>query len=328
MLRIVNFGSAKGGLTTVGYTIYGVLGNVITARSTTGVVEIGTNTGIYAANVLLPGYDAIILWDTGEATPRYATETYQSAIDAISEQGQQVQKIYNSIKNQGEFFALFMDRLGLLEKNVGLQKVNDVNDKVDRLIQRDNISLTNMEEAFNKAAGNIKTIIPEIKIPDYTSTIINIEDKVASLKSEIEKIPKAHKEYGGNFSALLQQINQMQNLLFSKIDNGNNSIKSDVKSNISSNYSSLVSALSKMNEYFEYTKSVFTKFDSILAKIGDLNNKLTSLDSNDKNIIKEREIITAEIQRLNQFIHLISSSQIFKDFQETNNMLYAFGHKR
>jgi hypothetical protein len=59
--RTAEFGSSRGGLTTVGYTLSGG------SRITAGVAEVGTNTGIYGALVEVPdGFQGSILWDTGE----------------------------------------------------------------------------------------------------------------------------------------------------------------------------------------------------------------------------------------------------------------------
>jgi len=293
MLRVVNFGSAKGGLATVGYTVYGVDGAVIASRSTTGVHEIGTSTGIYAANITVPDYDAIVLWDTGEATPRYSTEDYQHQVTSILETVQPIQKIYNSIKNQGEFFAALMDRMGLLEKNQGLQKVND---KIDALSSREAISMSNIEEAFLKAGNSIKASIPEYPKPEYPkpdfSEITSLFDrKINGLQSEISKLPKSQKDYSVYFKTLSNHLLNISN-------------------------------------YFSEVKTALAKFDSIVSKIDSLGQKLNSLDSNDKEFIRTKNNITDEVKRLTQFIHILSSSNVVKDFQDANNLLMSFGHKR
>jgi hypothetical protein len=324
-LKIVNFGAGKGGLLTVGYTIYGVDGAVVASRSTVGVSEIGTSTGIYAADVIVPDYDAIVLWDTGEATPRYATEDYQHQIQDIINNTGRIQNIFNSIKNINEFLATLMDKLGLIQKNEGLVKVNQT---LDALAKKESLALTDIEEAFSRAAKEIKLTIPETKTQDYSSDITQLKENMALLQNEVNKIPKSQKEYSGNFSALLNQVSQTQNLLLKKIEEGNSTVKTDIKGNINSNQVALTSALNKINAYFDYTKNIFSKFDSILVKISELSSKLASLDTNDKDIISQRKSIADEISRLNQFIHLLSSSQVMKDYQDANNMLYAFGHKR
>jgi hypothetical protein len=288
VLKIVNFGSAKGGLATVGYKVYNPDGSVAYDRSTAGVVEIGTSTGIYSAKVTINDADAIVLWDTGEGTPRYATEDYQSQVGRIEGQTARIEQIWNSLRNQGEFFSTLMDKMGVLEKNEGLKKLDG---KIDSLAQRDTVSLTNIEEAFKNATGNIKLNVPETKIPDYSSVMAGMESKVTSLKSEIDKIPKTQRDYSTYFNNLNKH-------------------------------------LANISDYFASVKVAFTKFDSIISKVESLNTKLDSLDVNDKEFIRTKDKVVAEIQRLNQFVHLLSSSSVVKDFQDANNMLYAFGHKR
>jgi hypothetical protein len=74
-LKSANLGKLKGGLPTVGYTLYDVTGSISQSRTTSGVYELGTTTGIYAVNVDFPNeFKGSILWDSGEASPVYATE--------------------------------------------------------------------------------------------------------------------------------------------------------------------------------------------------------------------------------------------------------------
>jgi len=315
MLRIVNFGSSKGGLATIGYTIYGANGVAIGSRITSGVVEVGTSTGIYAANITMPGYDAIILWDTGEATPRYSTEDYQHQIDAIAEGVELIQKIYNSIRNQGEFFALFMDRLGLIEKNTDFKQIND---KLDGLAKKNTVPLTDMEEAFKKSAKEISLTalapevklppinIPEIKIPDYTNLIGELKNMLLNIRGEIMKVPKTQKEYSGNFSNLISLLNSFEQKISNVVSEKSTEMVREVKS----------------------MRTVFVKFDTLLEKINILHEKLNSLDTNDKEIIKTKQEIMNDIKRLNQFLYDFVSSPYMKEAKDNMNILMAFGHKR
>lgn len=254
-LRVVNFGTSKGGLSTIGYTVYGPEGNVLNARSTSGVVEIGTATGIYAAKITLPDYDAIVLWDTGEATPRYSTEDFQYQLTSIESAVEPIQKIYNSIRNQGDFLATLMDKLGLLQKNEGLQKVNEKLDLITR--KGGELSLTNIAEAFSRAASGVKlpapiVNIPKTNIPDYTPQILELSRKLSAIMDYIIKLQQAQ----------------------------------------------------------ERISSLSVKLEQSISKTG--------LDRN----------VISELKRLNQMLYMLSSSNVVKDFQEANNMIAAFGHKR
>lgn len=71
LLLAVGFGSTKTGLVTVGYQLKNANGTNNGIRVTTGIVEIGS--GYYQAAVSIPdGHIGGILWDTGEALPKYA----------------------------------------------------------------------------------------------------------------------------------------------------------------------------------------------------------------------------------------------------------------
>lgn len=75
LVKNVNFGRSLRGLATVGYTLINSVGGVAAPRTSVGVYEVGTLTGIYAARVTFPtGFHGSILWDTGGADPRYASE--------------------------------------------------------------------------------------------------------------------------------------------------------------------------------------------------------------------------------------------------------------
>lgn len=70
VFKAVDFGPAKGGLSSIGYTLTGG------SRVTIGVAEVGTATGIYGATVTFAdAFSGSILWDTGEgASTVFAAE--------------------------------------------------------------------------------------------------------------------------------------------------------------------------------------------------------------------------------------------------------------
>jgi len=83
LVKSVNFGPGKKNLGTVGFTLINSSGAVAVARSTTGVHEVGSNTGIYAAPITFNNFVGSILWDTGEGSPAYATEQYNAVEENI-----------------------------------------------------------------------------------------------------------------------------------------------------------------------------------------------------------------------------------------------------
>lgn len=73
--KTVSYGTANSGLATVGYKLLSTTGAVILARTTSGVAEIGTGTGIYAVAISFPaGFTGAVVWDTGGGTPLFAAE--------------------------------------------------------------------------------------------------------------------------------------------------------------------------------------------------------------------------------------------------------------
>lgn len=73
------------GSTGVGYTILDVAGDIVSARTTTGVYELASGSGLYAADVTYPdNFNGQIVWDCPSVTGSYgqilsqafATEQY------------------------------------------------------------------------------------------------------------------------------------------------------------------------------------------------------------------------------------------------------------
>ncbi len=85
-VKSANFGKLRGGLSTVGYTLYSSAGAVAAVRSTVGVHELGSSTGIYAALVTFPdNFTGSILWDTGQGGDTvYASEEQNNTDSAAS----------------------------------------------------------------------------------------------------------------------------------------------------------------------------------------------------------------------------------------------------
>lgn len=79
IIRVVNFGKSRSGLSTVGYAILNSVGAVQSARTISGVYELTASSGIYAAFATFPeNFQGSIIWDTGETPGRilYAAEQY------------------------------------------------------------------------------------------------------------------------------------------------------------------------------------------------------------------------------------------------------------
>lgn len=76
--RNVNFGTRRSGMTGstgVGYTIFAADGSIFQARTTTGVYEIMSGSGCYAASMSFPtNFHGNVAWDTGSGS--FAVEQY------------------------------------------------------------------------------------------------------------------------------------------------------------------------------------------------------------------------------------------------------------
>lgn len=81
-LRNCNMGRNRAnatGSTGVGYTLMDISGSIVSARTTTGVYQLESGSGLYAAYVTFPdSFRGQIMWDTGTAfvTKSFATEEY------------------------------------------------------------------------------------------------------------------------------------------------------------------------------------------------------------------------------------------------------------
>lgn len=81
-LRNCNFGRSKSnatGSTGVGYTLLDTSGSIASPRTTSGVYQLTSGSGIYAAYISFPAsFRGQLLWDTGTAfaSASYAAEQY------------------------------------------------------------------------------------------------------------------------------------------------------------------------------------------------------------------------------------------------------------
>ncbi len=84
LLKTVNFGRGKKGLDSVGFSLFDTGGSISGSRSTSGVHEIGTNTGIYGCFVEFSNtFSGSILWDTGETPAAHAVEEYNGLEESV-----------------------------------------------------------------------------------------------------------------------------------------------------------------------------------------------------------------------------------------------------
>lgn len=79
-LRNVNFGKTLADkVGSIGYTLVDSTGSVTSARTTTGVFQTVSGSGLYSANIVFPdGFRGQVVWDSGNALSStvYATEQF------------------------------------------------------------------------------------------------------------------------------------------------------------------------------------------------------------------------------------------------------------
>lgn len=87
LLQNANFGYSRAnvtGSTGVGYRLMDAAGNLVLARTTVGVYQLTSGSGLYAANVTYPNsFNGQIMWDcpaVGVLSASYATENYDFRI--------------------------------------------------------------------------------------------------------------------------------------------------------------------------------------------------------------------------------------------------------
>lgn len=131
--KSVNFGPIKTTLSTVGFTLMNSDKSINQGRTTAGISEISAGTGIYGGNITFPSnFTGYILWDTGDSSPYYAIENFDTRSYQVSNSPQNSQFTYsyfpttpvgmvrNLIGDVGPVFALSDDEItGLLTMTIG-----------------------------------------------------------------------------------------------------------------------------------------------------------------------------------------------------------------
>lgn len=85
IVKTVNFGTNKGGLSAPGYRIVSTSGNLSGSRVASGIGEVISNSGIYSASIhIADNFTGHILWDSGESTPVYASEDIDNQIHTLN----------------------------------------------------------------------------------------------------------------------------------------------------------------------------------------------------------------------------------------------------
>lgn len=308
---LVNFGTRKGGLATVGYTVYKKDGTLSKARSTDGVVEIGTSTGIYTAPIAIEeDSDAIVLWDTGDATILYSTEEYRSQLNTIQGETEHIRLIWNTLRNQGEVWTKLIDDINKLYK-----KMDNLDNVVAGLDKRNMPKKEDFEKSIKAIEKNVtqkvSNLISDIKMPEMPE--IPEFPKIPEPKNympmlrKLESLLSRPKDYTANFKNVLVMLNEIQANLAKNMDD-----KSKV-----------------MREHTIKLQGIFARFEGVMSKISDLKRDMLTLDDNDSKLMDKKKDLEKEIKGVNELIASLTkllSHKFNGELQQNHDITMSFGH--
>jgi DNA-binding transcriptional MerR regulator len=289
-LFVVNFGASKAGLSTIGYTLYNKNNTIKQARATTGIFEVGTSTGIYAVYATIDeGFDGIILWDTGEGTPRYGVEETLSQLNSIQDETDHIRLIWNILRNQADFYATLTDKITELK---GI--INSLGEIIISISKKEGIKIDDIRKALS-----INVSVPDNVMNDIKTTLSSFGNNINNMTNKIDFLPSEQKTTLNN---LVMMMNKAQATLARMFDQKTSGLREQIL---------------KMQD-------IFSRIDGLLSKIDEFQKRTSDINAKSDDIKKMREDIGNEIKLLSM---LISNSQS-KQFEEKNNILMSFGHKR
>jgi len=228
VVQSVNFGSRKGSLSTVGYTLYNADGTTKQARTTTGVSEVLAGKGIYSCNIAFDnGWNGVILWDTGAATPVYASQDYSylqyssAAGGGFSVQGEfldkkekdkflkSIKEIVNAMDGLKKRIDKYSPELAAIKEGISkiddkailikeAQRFDDVVSKVElisaSISDKDRKNIIAIKEVgiiTNRITENVKAIAESMaKNKEVSGQIGTLNESIEALKVENELIGK------------------------------------------------------------------------------------------------------------------------------------------
>lgn len=201
-LKRVNFGLSKTGLTTVGYTIYDDAGNELVARSASGVFEYG-DTGIYAAKISLPERSEFtLIWDTGEASPRYAPDEDTAQLDIIQEETDRIRVIWNTLQNTGEAYAKLADKINKLKAPDNRKDFEDVVKEIKKIV----IPVIPTVDEIKKAL-TVTVKAPDVQVKDYSDKIEKVRELVVALGVSFNRLPREYDSLASSISKIQSAVN-------------------------------------------------------------------------------------------------------------------------
>ena len=269
-LRTVNMGRNRANLSgSIGVRLINSGGSVTTARTNTGIFEVGS--GIYGANLSFPeNWNGIILWDDGKAPALYASDVYHSR-----EYGSAPSYVGSVVwsKNPNNFIT-----------------ANTFGQRIDRMVQRIGggpggplmtgaLTPKEKEDLFKF----LKAIFEGLKvIGKSVDSPVNLSEEQSK---SINQISKNIQESKKQFADLLKGI-------------------AELDKNQTLNPKSLLLSLSEVSKTISGLKTNFSELrvsinDSIQNSVNNLNSKTQGLYSLQTS---RTEGIIKEVQEIQKFI--------------------------
>lgn len=153
-LKNANLGKNRAnatGSTGVGYTLFDVSGSVVSPRTTLGVYQLESGSGLYAAYVNFPSdFRGQIMWDTGIAfvTKSYAVEQYN-----VEENNPKVDDVHRMITQMSGTVAQLYDigfgRWHIVSNEMIFYKDDNVTEVV-RFALKDDLGVPTMDAVFER----------------------------------------------------------------------------------------------------------------------------------------------------------------------------------
>lgn len=321
-LFVANFGLAYTGLSTVGYTMLNSDGTTFQARTTTGVSEAVSGSGIYFVNVnVSDDFDGIVAWDDGGSTPVYACLETVSQLNAIQRETDVIRLIWNTLRNQADFYSRLTDKLSKLDSDVASVSV-----LVDKLLEKKGLTKDEIKDILTVNVKAPDVVIPETRIPDYTALISSISSELKKVAQEVvdmksKTVVKDNKEEF-KFSRLLEMLSGLETAV------------KDIKS--SDKYSEIKSELKQYRDStlnrIQLLQDSFKKLGDVMSSLSLLNQKLDSLDLNNKQSKREfersRKEMLEKIHDLNNYFKGVVDRHNLEEMnRQKKEVLLTIGHK-
>lgn len=199
-IKTVNFGSDSTGLFTVGYSLINSDGSIELSRTTSGVFEIQTNCGIYAASISLedPSWQGIILWDDGQDEPLYASEeifidntdttSILETVISIDNKSDTIINTTNDIDTKVDILNIdctsLNDKIDIIDNKIDTLSIDTttVDSKIDILNETCNEISTDLKRALGLIHENIFIDLPSY---DDNSNLISARVRIYSNSSSV-----------------------------------------------------------------------------------------------------------------------------------------------